>query len=166
MKRLLLLIFLLFLSLSVSGCWYTGDYEKYADTMSTHSMAESDRISNQANAIMETVALTNTGTKTEATLLAVIGMMQIERLQFSPLNINAPTTGMDVWNSAVGFIPFMTMGFTTYKIAEKGFEAAGNIEMTAETIDTTDSFNKTEVHGTGEGNSVSAATAPPTVVYQ
>jgi len=54
-------------------------------------------------------------------------MMQIERLHFAQLNMTAPTTGMYVLNSAVGYIPFLTMGITTYKIAERDFGAAGNI---------------------------------------
>lgn len=147
-------ILVLFL-LAGCGGLYTGDYDKYADTMAAHSAAESVRISKQADAIMQTVAFTDTQSETEATLLAVIGMMQIERLHFQQLNMTAPTTGMDVLNSAVGYIPFVTMGLTTYKIAERGFEAAGNVTLTGETVNVSESFNPLENHATGDSNTAS-----------
>ncbi|MBU1567727.1 MAG: hypothetical protein KJ630_19145 [Proteobacteria bacterium] len=142
---------------SLSGCFYTGDYDKYADTLAAHSVAESTRISNQAEAIMETVVNTSAETKTESTLLTVIAMMQIERLHFVPLVMVKPTTGMDVLNAVAGNIPIMTMGLTTYKIAERGFEAAGNTNISGETVTVSESFNPTEVHATGDTNT---ATVP------
>jgi len=144
----------------LSGCFYVGDYEKYADTMEAHSVAESQRISSQSKAIMDTVANTQTKSETEATLLAVIGMMNIERLRFVPLNMTAPTTGMDVLKSAVGFIPIATMGLTTYKIAERGFEAAGTVALNADSINVDDAFNSSENHATGESNNASPISVP------
>ena len=147
-------ILVLFL-LAGCGSMYTGDYDKYADALSAHSASEAARISNQADAIMQTVAFTTSETKTESTLLAVIAMMQIERLTFQPLGIVKPTTGMDVLNTTVGYIPFVTMGMTTYKIAERGFEAAGNVTLTGETVSVSESFNPLENHATGDSNTAS-----------
>lgn len=141
----------------LSGCGglLTGDYAKYADTLAAHSAAESQRISSQADAIMRSAAFAETASETESTLLTVIAMMQIERLQYQPLDIVKPVTGMDVLNSAVGYIPFVTMGLTTYKIAERGFEAAGNVTLTGETVTVSESFNPLENHATGDSNTAS-----------
>ena len=160
MKKYLLVILLF----SLSGCGYTGDYDKYADALTAHSNAEQGRISAQAKAISTTLLRTKTQSQSEATLLSVIAMMQIERLHFVPLRITAPTTGMDVLHSAVGYVPFVTMGLTTYKIAERGLESAGNIALNADTVSVNDAFNRFESHATGQGNSSTVATAPPTVV--
>lgn len=155
---------LLVMLLSLSGCAWTGDYDKYADALSAHSTAEAERIDSQAEAIMEAAVNTETTTAVEQTLLSVIAMMQIERLQPVPLGIKAPTTGMDVLHAAVGYIPFMTMGLTTYKIAERGFETAGNVTLNAADMAINDSFVTTETHATGYASNATAAVAPPTVV--
>jgi hypothetical protein len=160
-KYFFAIVVMIFLVLPLSGCFYTGDYESYTTALSAHSEAESRRIDSQSKAIVEAVSQARAQSATEATLLSVIGMLQIERLHFQPLPLTAPTTGMDVLNTAVGFIPFVTMGATTYKIAERGLQAAGNISLNSENMEVRESFNSTETHATGDSNTAVQSSSVP-----
>lgn len=152
MQKMLTLILLLLCGLLLSGCLsFSADYQDYATALSTHSAAESARISAQAEAIAEAAQVPGI-TQTEAVLLSAIAMMQIERLQAVPLGISAPITGYHVLNTVAGHIPFFSNTWGLVRLGEKAIENAGNVVFDAETIDVADSFNRTETHATGDSN--------------
>ncbi len=124
----------------LSGC--AGDYGKYATTLQVHSTAEATRLSAQSQAIADMVATARPATPMEGTLLAVIGMMQVERLQFVPLLITRPTTGMDVLNTATGHLPLAFMGLANWSIAREGFKMAGDSNVFEGDATVSDSFTK------------------------
>lgn len=154
--RLMALIVLLML---FAGC--ASDYDKYADTLKQHSTDEATRITAQAKAIGDMVTYAKTETKTEATLLAVIGMMQVERLKPVPLGIVKPTTWADVGDSAVGHLPFAFMSYGMLKLGQSGIDNAAATTFQGD-ANLTNSFNRPEVHTTGSGNTSSySGTSPP-----
>ncbi|MDD3814443.1 MAG: hypothetical protein PHZ02_07330 [Desulfocapsaceae bacterium] len=136
-----LLLSLLAMALLLGGC-AGGDYDKYADTMATHSTAESTRIASQSAAISSMVAAAKPATPMEGTLLAVIGMMQVERLQPVPLGIGKPTTGMDVLNSVAGQLPMGIIGLSNWGIAKSLSMVAGDTNTFNGDANLTDSMNK------------------------
>ena len=146
---------------TASGCSFVqSDYDQYANTMAAHSTAEQVRISAQSQAIADTVMTARTSTQTESTLLAVIGMMQIERLQPVPLGMTKPTTWADVGNTAVGHIPFVAATGFMYRLGKIGIENAGQIAI-GDGSTVTDSLNRPEIHATGSDNGVQySGTAP------
>ena len=146
-----------------SGCAGLGfnDYEKYAQAMADHSQAEADRISAQADAIWATVSSSG-GTDTERLLLAVIGTMQIERLQPVPLRLDAPVTGFAVLNNLVDKGPVLAGFGAAGWIATSAFDRIGGTEISGETITMDRSFNPVEAHATGTQNAVSVPYMPVT----
>ena len=138
----------------------SGNYGEYADTMRTHSEYEGIRIAAQANAISEMVQVTKTETPMEATLLAVIGMMQVERLQPVSINMDKPTTGADV---AMSFVNVLPMGFVVGGMVWQSSILASELTgMTITDSAVTNSFNPTSSVSAGAAT-VSGAT-PPVVV--
>ena len=156
MRNLLLMPVLM---LALSSC--AGDYSEYAEAMRTHSDSEGVRIAAQANAISEMVQVTRTETPMEATLLAVIGMMQVERLKPVALNMNKPTTGMDVANTFVGTLP---MGFAIGGMVWQSSILASELTgMTITDSAVTNSFNPTSSVA-GYGNASAVGATPPVIV--
>lgn len=156
MRRLLLLPVL---ALTLSSC--AGDYSEYAEAMRTHSDSEGVRIAAQANAISEMVQVTKTETPMEATLLAVIGMMQVERLEPVPLNMAKPTTGADVMQTFVGTLPMgYAIGGMVWQSSILASELTG---MTIQDSTVTNSFNPTSSVA-GYGNASAVGATPPVVV--
>ena len=143
MKRLFILPLLLPL---LAGCASLGfdDYGKYADTLASHSQAEARRISAQAGAIRDTVSQGG-GTPTEKVLLAVIGTLEIERLQPVPLQIEKPFTGLQALNTLAGqatsIAGFGAMGWISTALASK----IGNVNVSGEN----NSYAPFESHVTG-----------------
>ncbi len=146
--------------LLLSGC--AGDYGKYAATLQTHSTAESERISAQSAAIAEMVGSAQPATPMEGTLLAVIGMMQVERLQFVPLPIQKPTTGMDVLNTATGHLPLAIMGLSSWGIAREGFKMAGDSNIFNGDAAIDNGFNKTFTTDMTTGSDVATSAVTST----
>lgn len=153
MKRLI--VGMMAMALMMSGC-AGGDYQDYATTLQTHSTAESTRISAQSQAISNMVATAKPATQMEGTLLAVIGMMQVERLQFVPLPIQKPTTGMDVLNNVTGQLPMAFMGLTSWGIAREGFKMAGDSNTFNGDATIDGSFNKSYRTDVQTGDSTSS----------
>lgn len=148
--------------LMTSGC--KNDYEKFAEASNKHMKAESERIQTQSTEIRKLASQTPAQTEPEATLLGVIAMMQIRSLEPIPFTLKAPTTLNDVANNAVGHIPFVATVGGMYKLGKVGIESAGNINF-AENATLNDSLNRTEIHATGEGNSIQyTGTKPAQVV--
>lgn len=139
MKRLI--IGLMAMAVLMSGC-AGGDYKEYSTALSTHATAESKRITAQSNAISKMVSTAKPSTPMEGTLLAVIGMMQVERLQPVPLGIQKPTTGMDVLNNVAGQLPMGIMGLTNWGIAKSLSMVAGDTNTFHGEANLTDSMNK------------------------
>ena len=145
----------------LSGCGLINgesDYVPYTQALQTHSTAESNRIRSQAQAIADSVAFAETKTATEKTLLAVIAMMQIERLQPIPLNITKPTTGYDVLDHNVAPVIGATLtgvlGYFSYDAIKEISRTGGN--TFSGPVTATDSFNATELHQTySDGASMS-----------
>lgn len=151
---------LLLAALLLSGC--AGDYGKYATTLQVHSSAESARLSAQSQAIADMVATARPATPMEGTLLAVIGMMQVERLQFVPLPISKPTTGMDVLNTATGHLPLAFMGLANWGIAREGFKMAGDSNIFNGDAAIDNGFNKTFTTDMTTGSEVATSTSTST----
>jgi len=129
------------MALMLGGC-AGGDYADYSTALQTHSNAESTRIAAQSQAISTMVASARPSTPMEGTLLAVIGMMQVERLQPVPLGIAKPTTGMDVLNTVAGQLPMAVMGMTSWGIAKSLSQVAGDTNTFNGDATLTDSMNK------------------------
>lgn len=158
MKRLTAVLIVLG-SLLFGGC--ASDYDKYADSLKEHSTNESARIKAQAKAIGEMVTYSKPQTPMEGTLLAVIGMMQVERLQPVPLGIVKPRTWADVGDTFVGILPFGFMSYGMLKLGQSGIEAAAATTFNGPAT-LSNSFNRPEVHTTGSGNTSSySGTSPP-----
>jgi hypothetical protein len=156
MRYLLILLPILLLS----GC-ATGDYKEYATSLSYHSASEGQRIAAQANSISEMVQATRTETPTEGVLLAVIGMMQVERLQPVQMQITKPTTGADVGLAFVQHIPFAAaMGGMVWQSSILADSIGKGLTMTDSTI--TGSYNPTTSVAGGTASAVGTAT--PTIV--
>ena len=156
MKKVLLLgAALLFLS----GC-AGADYQNYAQTMADHSSYESQRIAAQSAAISEMVQATKTETAMEGMLLAVIGMLQVERLQPVQLEMTKPTTGSDVGLAFVNHVPFMSaIGGMVWQASILSDNLTG---MTLNNSSINGSYNPTTAVGSGGASAVGTAT--PTVV--
>lgn len=164
MKNLSISIGILILLSGCAGNNFFNDYEKYAKAKSDHSSAEAKRIGDQAKAIVDTAASSKTGNKETDLLLAVLAMIQIERLEYVPLNIERPTTGFDVLKSGVSHIPFMSTTLGMYELGAAGINAAGNVTFGGD-ANLSNSFNRPEVHTTGSGNTTNyTGTAPAQVV--
>jgi len=153
MKRLILLALLPILT----GCTGLGfdDYGQYAQALSTHSTAESVRISSQADAIRDTVSRAG-ATDNERLLLAVIGSMQIERLSPTQLNIEKPITGFAVLDNLAGqatsIFGFGALGY----LGKKAIEGAGQVTFNGDS----NSYSPFESHVTGSSQ------ASTTIPYQ
>lgn len=132
--------------LMLGGCADLGfdDYGQYAKALSSHSTAESMRISSQASAIRDTVTRAG-ATDNERLLLAVIGSMQIERLAPVRLDITPPVTGMQVLNTlsgqATSIIGFGALGY----LGAKAIEGAGQVTFNGDS----NSYSPFESHVTG-----------------
>ena len=151
MKKLLV-IALLF---ALSGCaGLFDDYQQYSTTMAEHSNAESARIAAQSKEIANASRVEG-ATKTEAVLLSAIAMMQIERLNYTPLNIQAPTTGFAVLNTVAGHLPFAFSTYGMYRLGVSAIKNAGNITIQGEEFSVNDSFNRTETQTIGDNNATS-----------
>lgn len=153
-------LFLVLVALLLTSC-ASVDYSKYATAMQEHSDAEALRIASQADAISAVVAGTKTETPMESTLLSVIAMMQIERLQPVALGMTAPTTWADVGQSFVGTLP---MGFAVGGMVwQAGILAENLTGMTVTDSTISGSWNPTESI-TGSGSSVTTGATPPVIV--
>lgn len=153
---LMALVMVLFLFV---GC--ASDYDKYADTLKQHSTNESTRIAAQSKAIGEMVTYAKTGSQMEGALLAVIGMMQVERLQPVPLGIVKPVTWAEVGNNAVSQTPLLAMSYGWLKTSTTAIESAAATTFMGD-ANLVNSFNRPEVHTTGSGNKSSySGTSPP-----
>lgn len=147
------MIIALALLLPLSGCtalFGPGDYQQYSQALQTHSETESARIQAQSGAIAS-AAIVPTATPTERALLATIAMMQIERLQPTPLGIVKPTTGMDVLGKTVDTIPFLAGMGGMYALGREGIRAAGNVEI-GENANVSGSLNKPVSTSVGSSN--------------
>lgn len=147
------------LCLLLTSC--AGDYGEYAGAMQAHSYAESTRISAQSTAISEVIQATKTETAMEATLLAVIGMMQIERLQPVSIGMTAPRTGNDVLHALVNTLP---MGFVVGGMVWQSSILASELKgMTFTDSPVTNSFNPTSATA---GYNASASGVSPAIVVR
>jgi hypothetical protein len=156
------MVFLLVLVvLFLSGCSSLkfDDYEQYATALSEHSDAETERITEQAQSIVEAAQKAQPETALEQTLLSVIAMQNISQLEPVPLGLEKPTTGMDVLKSTVSNIPFMTSTLGMYKLGEAGINAAGNIAI-GDNVDLDNSLNDIETHATGQNNTATSSNTP------
>jgi len=139
-------VFCLVVAGMLTGCAGLGfdDYEKYAETLASHSQAESVRIASQSNAIRDTVSRAG-ATDNERLLLAVIGSMQIERLSPVKLDITPPVTGMQVLNTlsgqATAIMGFGALGY----LGAKAVEGAGQVTFNGDS----NSYAPFESHITG-----------------
>lgn len=155
MKYFILIGLCVFLSSCASG-----DYSTYTTALQDHSASESIRISAQSNAISNIVKSTKTETATEATLLAVIGMLQIERLQPVKLDMVKPTTWADVGNSFVNHIPFMSaIGGMVW---QSSILSQSSSAPTIKNSTITNSLNPTTAKAAGNASAV--GTNPPVIV--
>lgn len=148
MKKLLAAM----LVLPLAGCsalFGTGDYETYSTALQTHSDAESRRIVAQSLAIAEAAAV-QTSTPTERALLATIAMMQIERLQPTPLGMEKPTTGMDVMAKVVDVVPFVSSTAGLVYLGTKAVQSAGNVEI-GQGATVSGSLNRPSATSIGDG---------------
>jgi len=160
--------------LALQGCGLINgesDYIPYATALQEHSRVESNRISSQAQAIADSVAFADTETKNEKTLLAVIAMMQIERLRPVPLGIVKPTTGYDVINNNLSTVTFGlltgALGYFSYD-AIKSISAVGGNTFNGD-VNATGSFNNSELHQTyssGATGSLAPAALKPEVIVR
>lgn len=120
---------LLGLSLVVmTGCSGKGDYDTFGKMHQNHDLMETARITNQSNSIM-TIAthdIDGTEDKTVKALMKVIAMDKIAELTPKPLEVEAPTTGMDVLGKLVDHTPFIMMGAATSYLGYLMSENAGN----------------------------------------
>jgi hypothetical protein len=148
MKTLVLAVSLLALT-GCSALFGTGDYGQYSEALQSHSDAESRRIVAQSSAIAEAAAVP-TSTPTERALLATIAMMQIERLQPTPLGITKPTTGMDVMGKVVDVVPFVSSTAGLTYLGVKATQAAGNVEI-GENATVSGSLNRPSATSIGDG---------------
>ncbi|HID68974.1 MAG TPA: hypothetical protein EYP35_00595, partial [Desulfobacterales bacterium] len=120
--------------MSLSGCGLINgesDYVQYATALRDHSDAESRRIASQSQAIANTVLTAKPETQNEKTLLAVIAMMQIERLRPVPLGIVKPVTGYDVLNNNASTVTFGlltgALGYFSYDTIKSISAMGGNV---------------------------------------
>ena len=163
----------IFILIVLSGCGLVNgqsDYVPYADALREHSASEASRIQSQAQAIADSVAYARTETKTEKTLLAVIAMMQIERLRPVALGIIKPTTGYDVLNKNISTVTFGlltgALGYFSYDAIKELGRNSGNVFNGAVNAD--GSFNNNEFHQTyssGATGTLGPSSGEPLVVY-
>ena len=106
------------------------------------------------------VQATKTETAMEGMLLAVIGMLQVERLQPVQLVMTKPTTGADVGLAFVNHVPFMSaIGGMVWQASILSDNLTG---MTLNNSSISGSYNPTTAVGSGGASAVGTAT--PTVV--
>lgn len=158
-------VLLIIALLALSGC-AVDDYGKYAQTLSAHSTAESNRIAVQSSAILNTVKgkQSSTFTDTESSLLLVIAMQQIGNLEPVELKIQKPKTVNDVWGDAVQMIPGITTAVGMVRMGEKALDQAttsltsgGDIEIQQSTV--------TGSTGSGANSTQVPYVVRPEVVY-
>jgi len=164
-----LILICILASFGLCGCGAINgesDYVPYTEALETHSTSEANRIVNQSQTIMNIISETPTETKTEKVLLAVVGMMSVERLQPTHLNIIKPTTGFDVLNRHLGSIASTALtgvlGYFSYDAIKEMATVGGNTfngDVTA-----SGSFNNSEQHITYSDNA--SATQQPYEVTQ
>jgi hypothetical protein len=138
-----------------TGCAGLNDgYKTYSDSYSSHMEYESERIARQSEEIRESASLVRTTTALEGALVGVIAMMSISRLEPVPFTLTAPTTAYDMGMEFINQIPFMAFGLTSYGIAKQAIQNAGNINMAADQLTVSDSFNRTSSNVIGDSNGV------------
>ena len=157
-------------ALTLTGCAASEDYARYSEAMQAHSTSEASRIKTQSASIASIISNTRTATPTEKVLLAVIGMMQIERLQPSQLKMKAPTTWADVMDHNVSpALQFLTTGAIGYFVSDTIQELAttGGNRFYGD-VSATGAFNNSELHqtySTGTTATISPWSVEPEVVY-
>lgn len=159
-------------SLLLGGCGLINgesDYVPYATTLQSHSDAEARRIASQSQAIVNSLLTANPETRSEKTLLAVIAMLQIERLMPVPLGIVKPITGYDVLDHNIPTVASAlltgTLGYFSYD-AIKTISAVGGNTFNDQ-VNATGAFNNSELHQTyssGATGSLAPSTVKPEIV--
>jgi hypothetical protein len=90
--------------------------------------------------------------------------MMIKDLHFTPLNVEAPTTGMDVLNTTAGHLPLAVIGLSNWAIAREGFKTAGDYNTFNGDAQVDGSFNKSYSTSVGnEANTTASASGTETV---
>ncbi len=166
------LFILLSVAFLLSGCASDGgflsgdDYKRYADAKATHSINDSARISAQSGAIAEIAkeVMKNASTPTEKTLVGVVAMMQIDRLQPTQLVLEAPVTGYGVLKDLVGYTPVAIATGGMYGLGLAGIENAGKIVIGAG-ANISNSLNHTNINPLSVDGSIAyTGTAPAQVI--
>lgn len=128
MKRLACLVTVGLISLALIGCGGKSDYDTYGKMHQNHDLMETARITNQSNsiaAIADSVA-NDTTDPTARAMAKAMGIMAITQLKPNPLDVESPTTGMDVLKDLVAHTPFAIMGGTVSYMSYLMAENAGN----------------------------------------
>lgn len=171
MQSLLSLSFLLFVGVMLSSCasdggfMSGGDYATYAREAGNHTKAEASRISAQSKAIADAAASTQTTTPTESAMLAIIAMMQIERLAPTPHGLARPTTGYDVLDKLVGQVPILATVGGMYSLGKISIENAGQVTV-GQGATLENSLNHTTTSALGTSNTVTATGSTPAQVVE
>lgn len=162
---------LLFVGVLLSSCasdggfMSGGDYTNYAREAGNHAKAEASRISAQSRAIADAAARAQTTTPTESAMLAIIAMMQIERLTPAPHGLARPTTGYDVLDKLVGQVPILATVGGMYSLGKVGIENAGQVTVgLGATLE--NSLNHTSTSALGTSNTVTATGSNPAQVVE
>jgi len=146
------------------GFFQGGDYAMYVQGHTDHGAAEATRISAQSAAIANAAAMARPSTQTEAVLLSVIAMQQIERLAPVPLVLAKPTTGYDVLDKLVGHVPIVATVAGMWQLGKLGIENAGQVTVEGGAT-VTDSLNRPAVSTIGTNNATTyTGTSPAQVV--
>jgi hypothetical protein len=170
MKTFVSMLLLALVVFFLSGCASDGgfmsgdDYAKYSGAHVSYAQSESTRIAAQSAAIQASAAGAVTSSPTEATLIAVIAMMQIERLSPVPLTLAKPTTGYDVLGKLVDHVPIVAGMAGMYSLGKVGIENAGKITI-GEGATVSDALNRPTISPLGSNNTTNyTGTAPAQVV--
>ena len=144
LKNTLSLLALCFLSALLTGCG-KGDYDSFKQIHQNHDLQETVRTSNQSRDIKE-IALKQFSETTDPTVKALIGvfaMNNISQIKPVPLDLKAPTTGMDVFNSLTAHVPSLILGGTASWLGYQMAQSAGDRFILDDNAQINGSFNPT-----------------------
>ncbi len=158
-------LFLVWLFLSGCSAFTKDNYtEGFKPMYEKHAEEDSKRIIGQANAIAVISSNVAFSTPVEAALYRVIAVQAVRDIKPRSFNIQAPTTGYDVFNTIAGGLPMAVLGLTSYGIAKKGYQYGGSTSVEAQEMHVTESFNRndTSLAGTENNLDISQSARPST----
>lgn len=147
------------LLLGLTGCSaftqdnYTNGFKPMYEA---HVLHDSQRMAEQAGAIVLVSNSAEFSTPVEAALYRVIAVQAIRDIQPRAFTIKSPITGYDVLDSLAGGLPMAILGFTSYGIAKKGFQYNQGTNVNAETMTVNDSFNRVDTSVIGDSNTATS----------